>query len=857
VKFSKCKVGKNEKKIYIKKREVIGMVKGFRKVLAITVAAAMLLTTGIVGMAVTADEIVPAANSGLIMWEDFVRSDLDAGFQAWYDALPRGGEVTQPVLRVWLDDVMGQWNWVTGATTHNASSLDGQALWLSGWLDEFFARNAGDPTFTQWTQEQQLDWLAGFGEGAPGWVNNAFWGYTNAQWHPGFDWHGGTVWPGAWLETRTNWVNNVWPTLMNGGSAPVHLFAPLRNAMAPWGSAGLMQEESHDWFHMFFPGMLALQEEDLWLEASSGFVPTGLGAHIGTGPAWVNVVDNGPLHLMTWLAEHNAQAKRFDFFNTNHGNTANWWDVWMTNPDGIDWLTFRNAFHGAVIASGAGSAVNSPLIWEWLEEYGAYLLDKYYPIIETNPLVLSNDPADYAELMAEFDRVWNIAVGGLAPTVVDLITAFETGWYAALANGGEIPEREVLLAAWREASFVDGMALGSFPVMVEGRQIGPLVTGNQTGGGAWGNWTIAPTFRDTQLVYGELVTSEASVSVENLTLGADNVPTREFEVIGLDYQEVWFSVVMRVDGAVPHHGQHAMLSFRHGDPWRSGTILNVGIPGIEWMGNAPRTGEQANWWVRANWDNVDNPFTATMLNQGQFSNVPIVPGEEVLIVVHMDLTADGTDTITFYFNPEIGGNEPVAASGSYMVFDDFTWGSKFSIEALSISSNSPNFLFGDIRFGDTFASVTPIPQPCECDVVCDICGDCVVCDCPCEGDCDLGDCGNCAVCGDCDCVEPFEAEVVVENDIITGLYFEPTIMDGDATIIVAVFEDDVMVDVLATRTPVAVAEVGPADAYRFIDLASANISVAGVTVGQEVRVFVWNGFVSMMPMTANLLTWTR
>jgi hypothetical protein len=88
---------------------------------------------------------------------------------------------------------------------------------------------------------------------------------------------------------------------------------------------------------------------------------------------------------------------------------------------------------------------------------------------------------------------------------------------------------------------------------------------------------------------------------------------------------------------------------------------------------------------------------------GQFaSNTPAVVNQTALLVLKAQFTQQN-DVFTLYVNPTPGGPEP--ASG--VVKNDSNLG---TVNGLTIYSTGA-FSVDEIRVGDTFADVTPVPEP--------------------------------------------------------------------------------------------------------------------------------------------------
>ena len=67
-----------------------------------------------------------------------------------------------------------------------------------------------------------------------------------------------------------------------------------------------------------------------------------------------------------------------------------------------------------------------------------------------------------------------------------------------------------------------------------------------------------------------------------------------------------------------------------------------------------------------------------------------------------------TDTISLYVNPALGGGPPASPTVSLAVPHAATL-SQFDVDYGSLSGGST--MFDEIRLGQTFADVTPVPEP--------------------------------------------------------------------------------------------------------------------------------------------------
>jgi len=358
------------------------MVKGFRKVLAITVALAMLLTTGMVGMVVSADTGVEVeAELGAWLFEAVTHYDFS-----------RFGAI--------------QWNRMEG----NSWWFHNNGSWAlgdtTGWLPMFLAENEGDMTFSSWDRADQVQWLSQFN------VWGGFVGWAFYRWNADRDD------AAAIAEFYDRWVNVTWPGLTYGMAAPAHLYTPAFNVLSPWAQGGELGEI--DFWSMFFPDFF-MNEEFLnthnWTFQSHAI--QAIGGNTGSGLVnFRNAMRNNISNYVGYffLRSH---------WDPNSNNPDNWFDAWHADPDAANWEIFRNAIVQPMNRLYPGAL-------DTLYAFGEYLLEHYGEWFPTgrNPLALSDNPADYEELMAAFFEVWNATVEALPD--YDIINKFQTGWLAYL-----------------------------------------------------------------------------------------------------------------------------------------------------------------------------------------------------------------------------------------------------------------------------------------------------------------------------------------------------------------------------------------------------------------------------------------
>ena len=155
-------------------------------------------------------------------------------------------------------------------------------------------------------------------------------------------------------------------------------------------------------------------------------------------------------------------------------------------------------------------------------------------------------------------------------------------------------------------------------------------------------------------------------------------------LIGASGQTVWLSFLLRED-ANPNNGQINAI-FLTADGGIGAWLPQTGI-GIGYFGSS------AYWGLQ--------------LNSGTpiLSNVPVVQGQTVLMVV--SVTFGATNQVNLYVNPaSLGGAAPATASAQ------LTTAASIAFQTLSyLGGYQANVSsLGDIRFGATYAAVTPTTQ---------------------------------------------------------------------------------------------------------------------------------------------------
>jgi hypothetical protein len=209
----------------------------------------------------------------------------------------------------------------------------------------------------------------------------------------------------------------------------------------------------------------------------------------------------------------------------------------------------------------------------------------------------------------------------------------------------------------------DGFATGGLPDYVGGNEL--LGTQNPTVSGFSGGWTTPSAgirVADTGLSYGSLEVSGGSVFRDGSTKEGTRALSSQ-----LNSGVVYASFLL----------QSTIVSNRSQVYFDS--VFRVGING-------------GNFSYRIGGDTVISPATADETN---------------LLVVKFDFTTPTAVLADIYVNPAIGGVEPSATVTAIEL-------GSFNIDNIKLyhgSGGSGITTFDEIRFGDSFAAVTPVPEP--------------------------------------------------------------------------------------------------------------------------------------------------
>jgi hypothetical protein len=98
------------------------------------------------------------------------------------------------------------------------------------------------------------------------------------------------------------------------------------------------------------------------------------------------------------------------------------------------------------------------------------------------------------------------------------------------------------------------------------------------------------------------------------------------------------------------------------------------------------------------------------------TNFGVIDDQTVLLVVHLDIRAPGTaDPVRLYVNPALTGTEPVSPSASLLTLDlngpTAVFPAGAPVNGLGVWYGNTTYVIDEIRFGSSYAEVTPVPEP--------------------------------------------------------------------------------------------------------------------------------------------------
>jgi hypothetical protein len=228
-------------------------------------------------------------------------------------------------------------------------------------------------------------------------------------------------------------------------------------------------------------------------------------------------------------------------------------------------------------------------------------------------------------------------------------------------------------------------------------------TGGEGWTGAWrktGNALASETATSPGLTYDDLIVEGNKVTLtaqqNNAGANGNNVFTfRDTSVFGTDETELWISFIGQRTGD------------KGGDPLTYQRVFTLaffnGADNVEMFSIGELSNDPLDVW------NL-NPTTAVA--ESQPTTVPI--DTESFLLLKIVYGVGGVDTGYLWANYDISLGEPNIATANATIIDDMTFdrlrlsagGSQNTGATLAASG-----LMDEIRMGDTFADVAPIPEP--------------------------------------------------------------------------------------------------------------------------------------------------
>lgn len=206
------------------------------------------------------------------------------------------------------------------------------------------------------------------------------------------------------------------------------------------------------------------------------------------------------------------------------------------------------------------------------------------------------------------------------------------------------------------------------------------------------------TVQASSLSYGSLATSGGSA-----LMGGTDLNNR-LNVTNLDFagRETWLSVLIEPDGT---SNENSGLYLRGTPTTTAGDYL--------WLFGFPGDSDEYN--ARRFLPNPPGGSTTTGNSTAIGSG-----GNTAMLVAHFDFTQSATEgLITFYLNPDVSslgvGSSPTSAQFSQTLGNVSSAADEqpnFTLTELEIDDlDSSDMVIDEIRIGDTWADVSPVPEP--------------------------------------------------------------------------------------------------------------------------------------------------
>ena len=230
------------------------------------------------------------------------------------------------------------------------------------------------------------------------------------------------------------------------------------------------------------------------------------------------------------------------------------------------------------------------------------------------------------------------------------------------------------------------------------------LTGNPGGTGLSGNWSAGGIFSEgTGKTYGSLETSGSSTSMPG---GWDNAniavtPGVPLTALLADDGEMWFSAIYTLDTSVSSDQRFYMALTEAPNSGNNGS-LGTGVTGIG-FGLASNEIFYANVWETNAWgNNLQQAPTGGTVENGQTGN----SDGDYFVVGRVQWGADGAanDTVTLYLpgTDLVLGSAVASATGIV---------NQANFDNLALQNLRTGAVIDEIRFGATYADVSPVPEP--------------------------------------------------------------------------------------------------------------------------------------------------
>jgi hypothetical protein len=189
-----------------------------------------------------------------------------------------------------------------------------------------------------------------------------------------------------------------------------------------------------------------------------------------------------------------------------------------------------------------------------------------------------------------------------------------------------------------------------------------------------------------------------SLSVTPLTPDVPGFATRTLgtPIVGTPGSVLWVSVVMKGSGTQGISGQGALVL---SDGASGGFSITTGATGSGIPPQNPNT--------NADWSISDAGTGAAEAS----STIPDVL--QSLLVARVTFAPAGnpaSDQIDLFVNPPLTGAPPATASATLLVNHAATL-TTLGLDYANVDGNTTSTLYDEIRLGQTFADVTPVPEP--------------------------------------------------------------------------------------------------------------------------------------------------